>query len=191
MRPSESFIGQPIRSLQTMLRVIAEDDTRFPSVIPDGIFGPATMQAVAAFQRKNAMQSTGIVDQETWDAIVIAYEDALVRVDKAEPIEIILDAGQILHFGDYSPYVFLLQSILIQLSTEYTSIPAPEHNGTFDSATEEALIAFQLLTALPATGELDKITWKHLALQYALYAHHANAQLQKEQSARISRVDNL
>ena len=27
MRPNESFIGQPIRSLQTMLRVIAEQKT--------------------------------------------------------------------------------------------------------------------------------------------------------------------
>ena len=26
MRPLSSFVGQPIRSLQTMLRVIAEDD---------------------------------------------------------------------------------------------------------------------------------------------------------------------
>ena len=26
MRPRESFIAQPIRSLQTMLRVLAEDD---------------------------------------------------------------------------------------------------------------------------------------------------------------------
>ena len=28
MRPAESFVGQPIRSLQTMLRVIAENDPR-------------------------------------------------------------------------------------------------------------------------------------------------------------------
>ena len=47
MRPPESFIEQPVRSLQTMLRVIAEDDDRFPTVVPDGIYGPTTMQAVS------------------------------------------------------------------------------------------------------------------------------------------------
>ena len=40
MRPAESFIEQPVRSLQTMLRVLAEDDQRLPTVVPDGIYGP-------------------------------------------------------------------------------------------------------------------------------------------------------
>ena len=51
MRPKESFIAQPVRSLQTMLRVIAERDKRLPSVVPDGIFGRNTMAAVSAFHR--------------------------------------------------------------------------------------------------------------------------------------------
>ena len=50
MRPPESFIGQPIRSLQTMLRVIAEDDPRHTTLVPDGIYGPETMGAVFIFQ---------------------------------------------------------------------------------------------------------------------------------------------
>ena len=34
MRPNESFVSQPVRSLQTMLRVLAEDDRTLPTVIP-------------------------------------------------------------------------------------------------------------------------------------------------------------
>ena len=49
MRPVESFVGQPIRSLQTMLRVIAQNDAAHPDVIPDGIYGPETVAAVSAF----------------------------------------------------------------------------------------------------------------------------------------------
>ena len=48
MRPPESFVGQPIRSLQTMLRVIAENDPSHPTLVPDGIYGPETVDAVAA-----------------------------------------------------------------------------------------------------------------------------------------------
>ena len=51
MRPGESFVGQPIRSLQTMLRVLAQYDGKYASVVPDGIYGPQTMAAVAHFQR--------------------------------------------------------------------------------------------------------------------------------------------
>ena len=34
MRPLSSFVGQPIRSLQTMLRVIAEDDPSHLRIVP-------------------------------------------------------------------------------------------------------------------------------------------------------------
>ena len=42
MKPTESFLGQPIRSLQTMLRVLAENDDEYKVLIPDGIYGPDT-----------------------------------------------------------------------------------------------------------------------------------------------------
>ena len=51
MRPGESFVGQPIRSLQSMLRVIAEEDPSHMRLIPDGIYGPETVRAVSLFQR--------------------------------------------------------------------------------------------------------------------------------------------
>lgn len=176
MRPGESFIEQPIRSLQTMLRVISEDDRRYPAVVPDGIYGPSTMNAVSAFQRQNGIPVTGIVDQQTWELIVQKYEPALVRVDKAVPIEIIMDPGQIFRLGDSSPYIYLLQSMLTQLSNDHPSISAPNHNGVLDSSTSTALLDFQRLAALDQTGELDKITWKHLVNQFTLNAHHHAAE---------------
>jgi len=172
MRPGESFIAQPVRSLQTMLRVIAEDDLRLPTVIPDGIYGPDTMQAVSAFQRREEIPSTGIADQRTWDRIVAVYEDALIRVDKAEPIEIIMDAGEVFRLGDSSPYIYLLQSMLIQLSQDHSLIVPPIHTGILDEPTSTSLASFQKLAGLPQTGEFDKITWKHLVHQFTLNAHH-------------------
>lgn len=172
MRPPESFIAQPIRSLQTMLRVIAEDDRRLPTVVPDGIYGPTTMHAVTEFQRQEGLPLTGITDQQTWDRIVQRYEPALIRVDKAEPIEIIMDPGQVFRLGDEGPYIYLMQSLLIWLSKDYQDINEPEHTGVFDEATQTALAAFQLIAGLAETGELDKITWKHLSRHFTLNAHH-------------------
>jgi len=171
MRSPESFLGQPIRSLQTMLRVIAEDDPQYNPVIPDGIYGPETVAAITAFQAREGLPQTGITDQETWDRIVLAYEPALIRVGKAAPIEIIMDAGEVFRIGDENPYIYLLQSILTQLSKDAPNIIAPVHSGIFDTTTADALAAFQFLAQLPQTGELDKITWKHLVHQFTLSAH--------------------
>lgn len=176
MRPAESFVEQPIRSLQTMLRVLAEYDKKMPTVVPDGIYGPTTMQAVSIFQRQNDLTVTGTTDQETWEAIVAAYEAAIVKVSKAEPIEIIMDPGQVFRLGDSSPYIYLLQSMLTQLSFDHQSIIEPVHNGTLDDITSESLRGFQQLAGLQVTGELDKITWKHLVRQFSLNAHHHNVE---------------
>lgn len=172
MRSGESFVEQPIRSLQTMLRVLAEDDPRLQTVVPDGIYGAATMNAVSAFQRQQGLPITGIVDHTTWDLIVLLYEPALIRVGKAEPIEIILDPGQVFCLGDSSPYIYLLQSMLTQLSNDHPTITPPGHSGIMDVLTVSSLSCFQKLADLPATGEFDKITWKHLVHHFTLNAHH-------------------
>lgn len=176
MRPGESFVQQPVRSLQTMLRVLAEDDPALPTVIPDGIYGPATMIAVTSFQRREGIPVTGIVDEGTWDRIVDAYEPALVRVGKAEPIEILLEPGQVILIGERSPYIFLTQGILAQLSNDHVDIIYPELTGVLDDVTSNSLKGFQALAGLPQTGTLDRITWQHLARQFTLNAaHNANS----------------
>ena len=171
MRPGESFIGQPVRSLQTMLRVLANDDPRQPTVIPDGIYGPSTTQAVAAFQRSQGLPATGITDEKTWNMIVREYEPALIRINKAESIEILIDPNQVFRRGDSNPYVYLLQSMLTQLSRNNTLISPPGHSGIMDEDTVNSLSGFQQLSNLPVTGDFDKVTWKHLVRQFTLNAH--------------------
>ena len=171
MRPPESFIGQPIRSLQTMLRVIAEDDPSHMRIIPDGIYGPETMAAVSTFQRLHGLPVTGVTDQPTWEAIVAVYEPALVRVDEAQPVDIILNPGQVIRKGERSPYMYLVQAMLTVLADVYKSVGIPGLTGILDEATADSLATFQLLSGLPMTGNLDKHTWKHLALQFPLAAN--------------------
>lgn len=172
MRPPESFIEQPIRSLQTMLRVLSQDDPSLPGVVPDGIYGQTTMAAVTEFQRRNGLPLTGITDQATWDAIVPEYEKALIRVGPAEPIEIIMDPGQIFVVGDAGANIYLMQTLLIWLAKDHKTIAAPEHTGIFDQQTSDALSAFQALAGLEQTGTLDRITWKNLSRHFTLNAHH-------------------
>lgn len=170
MRPPESFVGQPVRSLQTMLRIIAAHHDDLPSVIPDGIYSQQTANAVSAFQRKFGLPVTGITDQGTWEMIVSVYQPALIHVSPAEPLQIILEPNQVIHSGEEHHSIYLIQAMLTSMAKDYGSIPEPPISGTLDSGTSESLIAFQRLSGLDVTGELDKITWKHLVLQFQLSA---------------------
>ena len=178
MRPDSSFVEQPVRSLQTMLRVIALDDGRYQNIIPDGIYGPDTFNAVTAFQRQNNIPITGITDQQTWDAIVAVYEPALVRVGKADNIEILLEPGAVFTLGDSDPHIYLVQAMLAQLADTYTQIPHPAHTGTLDHETVRSLRAFQRFAGLPDNGNADRITWKNLSRQFTLDAHNSAANKQ-------------
>ena len=171
MRPNESFINQPIRSLQTMLRVIAENNPRHDKVIPDGIYGPETVSAVATFQRLHGLPVTGVTDNLTWDAIVEVYDGAIIEQKQAHPLWIVLNPGQLIRKGERHPNLYLIQAMLTVLSEHYESIPKPEFTGILDNPTADALSTFQELSGLPMTGNLDKHTWKHLALQYPLGAN--------------------
>ncbi len=174
MRPGESFVGQPIRSLQTMLRIIAEQDPQHPSVIPDGIYGPQTMAAVSAFQRLHGLPVTGVTDNDTWDAIVAAHGPALIAIDAAQPVEVILNPNQVIRKGENNPAVYLAQAMLQVLADAYHSIGIPSHTGVLDEPTSDSVSSFQALSDLPMSGNLDKRTWKHLALHYPLAGNLKN-----------------
>ena len=174
MRPNESFIGQPIRSLQTMLRVLAENDSSYLPIVPDGIYGPETVQAVSVFQRNHGLPITGMTDQATWESIVAFYEPALIEQDAAQTLEIILNPGQVIRRGERHPNVRLAQAILFTLSEIYESVSQPTMSGLLDQPTSDSLASFQSLSGLPMTGHLDKHTWKHLALQYPLATNLSN-----------------
>jgi len=61
--------GIKVEHLQYMLSVLAAYIPEIPSITIDGIFGPATRNAVIAAQRRFELPQTGIVDYDTWDEI--------------------------------------------------------------------------------------------------------------------------
>ena len=170
MRPNESLGAQPVRSLQTMLRVIAEDDGSSPTVVPDGIYGPQTIRAVSAFQQNHGIPITGVTDEDTWNAVAAVYEPALIRIGPAQPLELILEPNQVIRKGEENPNLYVIQAVLLVLSEAYGT-PPPNQSGILDEATATSIMHFQQMHALEPTGELDKLTWKAIALQYPLAAN--------------------
>ena len=74
---TEGQSNEFVRLLQGYLNVIAETYPEVPSVEVDGVFGPATENAVRAFQRTFDLPETGIVGIGTWEAVGDLYGDLI------------------------------------------------------------------------------------------------------------------
>lgn len=65
--------GPAVYLIQQYLSYIASVLEGLPPTDPDGIYGPMTEEAVRAFQQYFGIDVTGVVDQYTWDRIVLIY----------------------------------------------------------------------------------------------------------------------
>ncbi|GAA6492300.1 spore cortex-lytic germination protein SleC [Candidatus Bariatricus faecipullorum] len=70
---SEGSSGSKVRQMQEQLNVIADAYPAIPRIAADGIFGPATAEAVRTFQSVFGLPVTGIVDYPTWYKISEIY----------------------------------------------------------------------------------------------------------------------
>ena len=68
--------GDSVRLLQEYLSYIADTYTEIPKITPDGVFGTATRDAVAAFMERFDIPGTrGTVNSVVWNAIAEVYSD--------------------------------------------------------------------------------------------------------------------
>ena len=65
--------GDKVRQLQEQLDAISSVYTAIPDIAPDGIYGPATAEAVRKFQSIFGLPQTGVVDFATWYKISHIY----------------------------------------------------------------------------------------------------------------------
>lgn len=76
--------GIKVEHLQYMLSVLAEYIPQIPAIAIDGIFGPATKNAVVSAQRRLGLSQTGVVDGRTWDRIYDQFS-GIETTDWADP----------------------------------------------------------------------------------------------------------
>ena len=65
--------GEKVRQIQEELARISRSYPAIPTVTPDGIYGPATREAVEVFQRVFGLPVTGVIDYRTWYKISEIY----------------------------------------------------------------------------------------------------------------------
>lgn len=70
---SSGASGDKVRQIQQQLNRIAQNYPAIPTVNADGIYGPATAEAVRTFQGIFNLPQTGVVDYSTWYSISNVY----------------------------------------------------------------------------------------------------------------------
>ena len=65
--------GEKVRQMQQQLNRIAQNYPAIPRIAADGIYGPATAEAVRTFQGVFNLPQTGVVDYPTWYSISNIY----------------------------------------------------------------------------------------------------------------------
>ena len=165
---SEGDTGLEVSVVQYYLRVISDFNPKSAEVTPNGVFDEETKNAVLAFQREYGLPETGEVNEETWNKLSSVY---LGLIDSAESsgagIAAEVFPGTLLNLGSSGEDVEILQTYLNTVAQVYTEIPTINVSGTFDAATENAVIIFQRIFGIPQSGVVGPITWEILAEKYA------------------------
>lgn len=156
--------GPYIRPLNYLLNFLSYIDTDIPKLNLSGEeFTEDTKEMVIAFQTSNNIEANGIVDKNTWNALVTAYnqtkelipEEYLYYEDKLYP-------GIFLSLGMTGDNILNLQNFLYIICEKTHQIPGVRVNGTFDELTEESIKAIQKRYNLPENGIVGPATWQKI-----------------------------
>lgn len=149
---------QAILDLQRMLNQLARRYPPLPRLATTGIFDEYTLEAVMVFQRDFFPPVTGIVDENTWYAIVKAYQQDQLQF--GEPLDLrVLPDGDFSATPNEASYPALIADVI------FRSLPSTILN--FNRPTQhENLAVLQRLALLPENGILNRATWDFLARLY-------------------------
>lgn len=163
----EGSTGLGIRLLQYYLSYIAAFNPTIEPVAMDGIFGPATRNAVEAFQQTYGLPVTGIVDEYTWYELFNVYRGLIASIPITYSEGVVVPyPGTTLRVGTETAYVQVLQEYLNYIGQTYTQIPAVPVTGYFGALTYNAVEAFQRLFGLEPTGVVEFSTWNAITNVY-------------------------
>ena len=166
----EGSRGSEVRTIQYYLNFIAFFNDALPEISVDGIFGPATRNAVLAFQRYYGLSQDGIVGRDTWNRIQTVYQSILNNLPKEyRSYSSLIYPGYVLSVGSDGKVVEQLQTYLRVIGQNNSSVPVINVDGQFGNATRNAVRAVQRLYGIEQTGIVGPETWNAIVELYNGY----------------------
>ena len=141
-----------VMEIQQYLRTLERAQLGTTTVPQDGFYGADTADGVRRFQELAGLETTGIVDRVTWEALAMAYREQ--QLEDRPPMTIRGLRQPLLQPGDDGDAVIFLNVMLGIADIVYTT------------ATEEAIRRIQKAAFLPINGNTDKFTWDAVVRLY-------------------------
>lgn len=170
MEISNTQKKEDIREAQIYLRVIAENDPDIPMVVPDGIYGRETQEAVRAFQKKYGLEVTGEINAATWELLYKEYLKAAQSFAPLKGITPLTKNNVPLTEGDAGYLIYIIQAMINTIAQFYGNIDSVNLNGVYDNATVTAVKKLQEITGSEPDGSIDIPTWNSLAMLYNFHS---------------------
>ena len=160
-------VGEPVRTIQYYLNVIAYFLGNIPIIPLNGVYDDITADAVRQFQTVYGIPVSGEVDIVTWDRLREVYISAVSSIpDSFYGRRAKLYPGFFLTEGMRNDSVSDLQTYLSTIGRFYAELPELPVTGYFGSQTATAVETFQRLFGLNITGAVGPVTWNDIAKQY-------------------------
>lgn len=167
--------GAPVRRVQALLRTLTYAYREIPFLLPDGVFGEATLEGVMVFQRNAGLPVTGTVDQATWEALLAEAQRVEQALAPSRAAGLYHDRLADLPSGRSSPLLYPIQGMLLALSQVFAPVQPVPPSGVLDPGTAENIRWLQRCCHQPETGQLDRESWTLLARLYETFVVRPNA----------------
>ena len=171
----QSYPGSPLRqgdsgtavyTLQRQLNRITKDYPFLGKLTVDGRFGPRMTATVKAFQKQFDLTADGVVGRQTWykiSYIYVSVKDLAELTSEGETSSGTLSdgtwGGTTLRTDSTGSAVEQLQFWLNTLAQYESSIPSITVDGSYGTATANAVRAFQRRYGLTVDGVVGRETW--------------------------------
>lgn len=155
----EGSQGEIVKFVQFMLAFIG---VFYDGILPidslTDVYGPETAASVRSFQREFDLPQTGVMDETTWNTMVIIYLSLA-----ADPTGVDRPVGEypgyVLAFGSAGSAVLELQQFMNEIASRFCAGWFVPESGIVDETTYNAVKEFQKGFGLPVTGLVDRLTW--------------------------------
>ena len=152
---------EAVRQVQIYL---AETSNTDAYIAPTGVYDEATLKAVLNFQKANGLDSTGVVDKETFDSLYNEYS----LITERNRIKKCLNA--FLHFpilpGDYCQGIEKINYVMSALLDYYGYSHSIRKNNYYSSETAEYVRILRNIYLLEDMMQIDEMFYQKIMRDY-------------------------